>query len=114
MTPDNLAQEIRALLHSLGVTENYAGFPCTVCAVQLSIADPGRLRLITKLIYPDVARQCRTTSQRVERNIRTVSATAWENNRPLLTRLAGYTLDRRPNNSRFLAILAGVCAQDNT
>lgn len=111
MTPDNLAQEIRKLLHCLGVTENYTGFPYTVCAVQLSVADPDRLRLITKLIYPDVAKQCRSTAQRVERNIRTVSAAAWENNRPLLTRLAGCPLERKPNNSRFLAILAGVCSQ---
>lgn len=111
MTPDIPAQEIRTLLRRLGVAENYAGFPYAVCAVQLSIADPGRLRLITKQIYPDVARQYCTTSQRVERNIRTLSAAAWENNRPLLAQLAGRTLDRRPSNSRFLAILAGACAR---
>lgn len=111
MTPDNLAPEIRRLLHRLGVTENYTGFPYTVCAVQLSIDDPGRLRLITKLIYPDVARQCCTTWQRVERNIRTVSAAAWANNRPLLNQLAARPLTRKPNNSCFLAILAVACAE---
>lgn len=114
MTPDNTAKEILDLLHRLGVTENYAGFSCAVCAVQLSLADFDRLRLITKLIYPEVARQCRTTSQRVERNIRTVSAAAWENNPTLLVHLAGYPLDHRPTNSHFLAILAGACGQDST
>ena len=54
MTPELSAQEIRSLLRRLGVTENYAGFSCTVCAVQLSLEDPARLRLITKRIYPDV------------------------------------------------------------
>ena len=114
MTPDNTAKEILDLLHRLGVTENYAGFSCAVCAVQLSLADFDRLRRTTKLIYPEVARQCRTTSQRVERNIRTVSAAAWENNPTLLVHLAGYPLDRRPTNSHFLAILAGACGQYGT
>ncbi len=114
MTSDNAAQKIPKLLRRLGVAENYTGFPYAVYAVQLSISDPSRLRLITKLIYPDVARQYGTTSQRVERNIRTVSAAAWENNPALLIRLAGCSLNRRPKNSRFLAILADACVQDNT
>ena len=109
MTPELSAQEIRSLLRRLGVTEHYAGFSCTVCAVQLSLEDPARLRLITKRIYPDVARRCHTTSQRVERNIRTVSGTAWDKNRPLLLELAGFPLARRPNNASFLAILMGAC-----
>lgn len=113
MTPGNAAKRISDLLHRLGVTENYAGFSCAVCAVQLSMADFDRLRLITKLIYPEVAKQCRTTAQRVERNIRTVSDAAWKNNPSLLIHLAGYLLDCRPTNSRFLAILAGACSQDN-
>ncbi len=113
MTPNNAAQDIPKLLRRLGVTENYTGFCYAVCAVQLSINDPGRLRLITKLIYPDVARQYGTTSQSVERNIRTVTATAWENNPSLLIRLAGFPLERRPKNSHFLAILAGACVQND-
>lgn len=114
MTPDHAAQKIQRLLRCLGITENYAGFACAVCAVQLSIADLGRLQLVTKLIYPEVAKQCRSTSQRVERNIRTVSAAAWENNPSLLAQLAGRPLERRPSNSHFLAILAGSCIQDNS
>ncbi len=113
MTPELSAQEIRSLLRRLGITENYAGFPCTVRAVQLSLEDPARLQLITKRIYPDVARHCRTTPQRVERNIRTVSATAWKKNRPQLLELAGFPLARRPNNASFLAILMGACVEES-
>ena len=109
MTPDPFSQEIRGLLRRLGVTENYAGFPCTVYAVQLSLEDPTRLQLITKRIYLDVAHHCHTTWKRVEHNIRTVSATAWKKNRPLLLELAGFPLARRPNNASFLAILMGAC-----
>lgn len=111
MSPDPFAQEIRGLLRRLGVTENYSGFSCTVCAVQLSLDDPARLRLVTKLIYPDVARRCLTTWQRVERNIRTASTVAWANNRPLLIELAGFPLARRPTNASFLAILTQACAE---
>ena len=77
--------------------------------LEFSLEDPARLRLLTKRIYPDVARRCHTTSQRVERNIRTVSGTAWDKNRPLLLELAGFPLARRPNNASFLAILMGAC-----
>lgn len=114
MSPDNSAQEIRRLLRRLGVTENYMGFPYTVCAVQLLKEDPERLQLITKLLYPDVAARCRSTWRRVERDIRTISATAWRNNRPLLTELAGFPLARRPKNSVFLAILAEACTDTLT
>lgn len=112
MMPDPSAQEIRGLLRRLGITENYTGFRCTVCAVQLSMDDPARLKSVTKLIYPDVARRCLSTWQRVECNIRTVSAVAWANNRPLLTELAGFPLIRRPANASFLAILARACVKN--
>ena len=68
----NYSGLIQWLLHSLGATENYAGFFPTVYAVQLSIRDPERLGLITKMIYPDVAGRYGTNWKAVERNIRTL------------------------------------------
>lgn len=38
MTADSSYQRVQQLLHRLGVTENYTGFPHTVYAVQLSIS----------------------------------------------------------------------------
>lgn len=114
MIPDDSMQTIQQLLHSLGITSNYNGFPQTAYAVQLSIRDPERLRLITKLIYPDVAGRYGTTSTAVERNIRTVVSAAWKNDPLLLAEMAGAQLSRKPTNGQFLSILAGLWTDGRT
>lgn len=111
MKPDNSAKTIQWILRRLGVTEEYIGFPLVVYAVQLTISDPARLRLITKLIYPDVAGRYGSNWRAVERNMRTVVAAAWKNDPLLLSELAGFPLKRKPNNGRFLAILADFCSR---
>lgn len=113
MTEDSTQQNIQRLLRRLGATENYTGFFPMAYAVQLSIADPGRLRLITKLIYLDVARQYGTTWKAVERNMRTIISVVWRNNPQMLSKLAGFHLDRKPNNASFLAIVSGACIKND-
>lgn len=112
MTEDSAQQSIQQLLHRLGATENYTGFFPMVYAVQLSMSNPERLRLITKLIYLDVAWKYGTTWKAVERNMRTLVSVIWRNNPLLLSELAGFHLDRKPNNANFLAIVAGSCAKN--
>lgn len=111
MRPVDYSRIIQWLLHNLGVTEAYTGFFHIVYAVQLSISDPSRLQLITKLIYPEVAGRYGTNWRAVERNMRTVIAVAWENDPLLLSELAGCFLKRKPTNSRFLAILTYFCSR---
>lgn len=108
MMLDDSLQTIQQLLRSLGVSATYNGFPQTAYAVQLSIRDPDRLRLITKQIYLDVAGRYDTTWTAVERNMRTVVAAAWENDPLLLRELAGARLSHKPTNGQFLSILSGL------
>lgn len=110
MTPINRSKIIQRLLHSLGITEDYTGFSHTAYALQLAIDDPDRLRLVTKLIYPDVAVRYDTNWKAVERNMRTIVAVAWETDSLLLAELAGVPLKGKPTNARFLAILAKFCS----
>ena len=65
------------LLHRLGATANYTGFSYLVRALQLCAEEPERLLLVTKWLYPDVAKQYGTNWKAVERNIRTVGRD-WE------------------------------------
>ena len=95
-------------MNRLGITANYAGFHHTAYAVSLAYRQPDSLLLVTKRLYPDVARQYHTKWQRVERNIRTVIAIAWSENRPLLEELAGYPLSHRPQPVQFLSILVSA------
>ena len=100
---------ICGLLYRLGITANYTGFFHTSYAVYLAVQQPERLLLVTKWLYPEVARHYKTTWHCVERNIRTASSIAWQTNRPLLEALAHRPLLHRPTASAFLAILAACC-----
>ncbi len=93
------------LLYCLGVTPNYTGFDLTAHAVLLCIQRPERLKMVTKWLYPDVAKAYGTTGAAVERNIRTVSCVAWQENRPLLEALARRRLVQPPRNTQFLSTL---------
>ena len=70
------------LLYQLGVTANYTGFFHTAYAISLCAEQPDRLLLVTKWLYPEVARQYGTNWKAVERNIRTVSCIIWRENQP--------------------------------
>lgn len=93
------------LLYSLGVTANYTGFFHTAFALQLCVEQPERLLLVTKWVYPDVAKRYKTNWKAVERNIRTVNGIVWEQNRPYLEELTGRGLPHKPSNAQLLAIL---------
>lgn len=102
-------QELAAvyhLLYRLGVTANYTGFFHTAYAVFLCIKQPERLSLVTKWLYPEVAKQYQTSWTAVERNIRTVGDIIWQENRPLLEQLAHRPLEQKPRSAHLLAILS--------
>ena len=90
----------------LGITPNYVGFRQTSSAVGLVQQEPELLFLVTKRVYPSVAKQFGTSWKAVERNIRSVISIAWERNPDLLREMAGYHLDAKPTASQFIAILA--------
>ncbi len=100
------------LLTQLGITPNY------VCFYQLSFAlefvrqYPDTLLLITKLLYPAVAKEFNTSWKTVERNIRSAVGMAWRNNPELVCRLAGRPLTDKPKAAQFIAILANLEQSD--
>lgn len=99
------SSEIYRLLYRLGITANYVGFFHVSYAVYLAVCQPERLLLVTKHLYPDVAKRYGTTWQCVERNIRTVRNIAWESRPTLLEELARRPLTQKPSVSSFLSIL---------
>lgn len=94
------------LLMQLGITPNYAGFSQILFALNLIRQDPEKLQLVTKSLYPAVAKEFGTSWKAVERNIRSTTILAWNRNPTLVCYLAGYPLPARPNASQFMAILA--------
>lgn len=106
--------EIYALLHQLGITANYTGFFHTAYAVYLAATQPDRLLLVTKWLYPEVAKHYSTNWKCVERNIRTMVNIAWNANPKFLEELARHPLTQKPRTSTFLSILALHFSPDMT
>ena len=88
--------EVCDMLCRLGATANYRGFSYTAYAVLLCVQQQDRLLLVTKWLYPDVAKRYGTNWKAVERNIRTVITVVWEQNRAMLEGLARRPLLLRP------------------
>ena len=104
--------EIYDLLYCLGITAKYAGFFHASYAVLLAVEQPDRLLLVTKWLYPDVAKHYGTNWKAVERNIRTIVGVAWSLRPEVLERFALHTLDRKPRAAQFLAILTAYLRRD--
>ncbi|MCI8849277.1 MAG: sporulation protein [Oscillibacter sp.] len=102
----NSMSDIYDLLYRLGVTANYTGFFHTAYAVALCIEQPDRLLLVTKWLYPEVAKRYDTKWSAVERNIRTTCDIIWREKRSLLETLAQRPLLQKPRPAQLLAILA--------
>ena len=96
---------VYSVLQQLGITANYTGFFHASYSVLLAMENPQRLLLITKWLYPEVAKRYHTTAGAVERNIRTIILRAWRLNREALEQIAGCTLTTRPTAAQFISIL---------
>ena len=105
---DKLRISAYDLLYKLGATANYTGFFYTAYAIVLCVERQERLLLVTKRVYPDVAKQYGTNWRAVERSIRTVVSVVWERNPALLERLACRPLTEKPRNAQFLSILSAA------
>ena len=97
--------QIFNFLHRLGATANYTGFFYTAYGTLLCMKEPCRLTLVTKWLYPDVARYYDTNWKAVERSIRTIISYLWNNHAEMLNILAGYPMKTKPSPAEFLSIL---------
>jgi two-component system, response regulator, stage 0 sporulation protein A len=99
-------KDVHAVISQIGVGYNYKGTTMIERAVLHAIQDPESLQLVTKWIYPQVARELDTTPARVERNIRTVIGIAWDENRERFCETLNRNFRRKPTNAVFLSAIA--------
>lgn len=66
----NCVKEVIETLRKLGVPANLKGYEYIKYALQLVVNDRSKLDGITKVLYPEVAKEFETTPARAERNIR--------------------------------------------
>ena len=78
--------------------------------IILAVEDMDVINAITKILYPQVAKNFQTTPSRVERAIRHAIEVAWDRgDLDTLQRFFGYTVSNtkgKPTNSEFIALIA--------
>jgi two-component system response regulator (stage 0 sporulation protein A) len=106
----NLNERISSTLQNIGMTCNLKGYRYVRTAIAMVYEDNSLLGLVTRELYPSIARQYGTTSSRVERAIRHAVETAWnKGNRIFVDSLFKGTISynkSKPTNSEFIALLA--------
>lgn len=103
---EDLMTDIYSLLYQLGASATSTSFFQTAYAVRLAVEQPQTLLLVTKWLYPEVARHYHTNWKAVERNIRRLVAAVWANNPDMLCEIARRPLLHAPTVTHFLSILA--------
>ena len=97
-----------SLLRRLGFQTCYIGFPYLSYALALVLADHSYLYQLFKRLYPDTARAFQTSAACVEKDLRTLIRSFWqEGGGQALGRLAPRPLLRRPTTGELLALLSG-------
>lgn len=106
----NLEASITNIIHEIGVPAHIKGYLYLREAITMVYNDIELLGSITKILYPDIAKQFNTTASRVERAIRHAIEVAWSRgNIDAITELFGYTINvskAKPTNSEFIAMVA--------
>lgn len=97
-------------MHDIGVPAHIKGYLYLREAITMVYHDVELLGAITKILYPDIAKEFNTTASRVERAIRHAIEVAWNRgNIDSITELFGYTINvskAKPTNSEFIAMVA--------
>ena len=103
----NVSLDAERLLRLLGVSEKLSGFHFAVYMLEQVQEKPEYVLLITKRLYSQTAQYFHTTTNCVERNLRTLVQACWRQpNHSLLERIAGHPLSQPPTNAQFIDMVA--------
>ena len=110
MMPNNLETLVSDIMRQIGVPAHIKGYQYLRSAIILCVNDSEMLSSVTKLLYPTVAKEYKTTPSRVERAIRHAIEVAWNRGDvEVLSSFFGYTIQAergKPTNSEFIAMIA--------
>lgn len=107
---EDLEITISEIMRQIGVPAHIKGYHYLRKSIILVIDDDEMMNSVTKLLYPTVAKEFKTTPSRVERAIRHAIEVAWDRGDvDVLTSYFGYTIQNsrgKPTNSEFIAMIA--------
>lgn len=109
-TDSDLEIVISDIMRQIGVPAHIKGYLYLRESIALSIKDPELMHSVTKVLYPTVAKNNKTTPSRVERAIRHAIEVAWDRGDvDVLSSYFGYTIQNsrgKPTNSEFIAMIS--------
>lgn len=95
------------LLRLLGVSGKLSGFYFAVYMLEQVQEKPECVLMITKRLYRQTAQHFNTTTNCVERNLRTLVQACWRQpDHSMLDQIAGCPLSQPPTNTQFIDMLA--------
>lgn len=112
---ENIDLEISQILHNLGIPSHIRGYKYIRDGIMI-IYNNESVSLITKEIYPQIAKKYETTPSRVERAIRHAIEVSWiRGDLALMEDLFGFSVScdkAKPTNSEFLSTIADRIKMD--
>lgn len=103
---------ISMMMLDMGIPAHLKGYRYVRTAVHMAKEDMRVVGSVTKLLYPEIAKQYNTTDGKVERAIRNAIEISWERGNPeTFEKLFGYCAKSgqcRPTNSEYIAAMADV------
>ena len=116
---NEIEQFVSQMMIDMGIPVHLKGYHYMRSAVVMAVQDMKVVGSVTKLLYPEIARQYGTTNGKVERAIRNAIEISWERgNRRTFDRMFGYCMESgqgRPTNSEYIAAIAdavSVCMKE--
>lgn len=107
---DDLEKQVTESILEIGIPAHVKGYHYVRSAIMLAVTDPEAINAVTKIIYPTVAKQYKTSPSRVERAIRHAIEVAWDRGDvDVLNSIFGYSISSsrgKPTNSEFKAMIA--------
>lgn len=107
---DNVQAKVTQIMRDVGVPAHIKGYQYMRDAILMAVKDKEIISAVTKRLYPELAKNYKTTPSRVERAIRHAIEVAWNRGRvDTINDLFGYTINTRkgkPTNSEFIAMVA--------
>jgi two-component system response regulator (stage 0 sporulation protein A) len=109
-SPKNIEVEVTNILHEIGVPAHIKGYQYLRDGISMAVKNLEIINLITKQLYPAIAKEYSTTPTRVERAMRHAIEVAWSRGqKDDINALFGYKVGSgkgKPTNSEFIAMIA--------
>ena len=105
----DLEIRVTEIIWDIGIPAHIKGYRYLRSAIIMTVENPEIIDSITKQLYPDLAKEYKTTSSRIERGIRHAITIAWDRG-PTKTMIEIFGNPKKEKvlktNSQFIATIA--------